>query len=199
MIVGLAALVAGAVAAAVIVAAPGDNGQRQLRGGTPPPGIALPEFELPDHRGQLLRSADLAGKAILVTFLDTQCTDACPIIASVIGQALARLDPSEREKVAAIAISTDPDGDTTVTVDRLLRRNRVEGVLRYLVAPVETLRPIWQAFQISASFDTGNDSLHSAPVRLFNRDGIWVSTQHPGADLTAENLAHDLRTILRGD
>jgi len=33
-------------------------------------------------------------------------------------------------------------------------------------------------------------------VRIYDRDGVWVSTLHAGADLTTENLVHDVRVAL---
>ncbi|MGH3039049.1 MAG: hypothetical protein ACRDLZ_06530 [Gaiellaceae bacterium] len=55
---------------------------------------------------------------------------------------------------------------------------------------------MWEDFQIAPSLDTGVDTLHSAPVRIFDRGGTWVSTLHAGPDLTVENLVHDLRVAL---
>ena len=75
-------------------------------GSLPPAQIRLPEFSLPDQFGQPVASSDLAGQVVLVTFLDTQCKEACPIVASVIGEGLRRLDPGERERVTAIAIAS---------------------------------------------------------------------------------------------
>jgi cytochrome oxidase Cu insertion factor (SCO1/SenC/PrrC family) len=34
-------------------------------------------------------------------------------------------------------------------------------------------------------------------VRIFDRNGIWVTTQRLGVDLTPANLAHDIRVALR--
>ena len=188
------AIAAGAAVAAIALR----DGERKaaLRGSQPPAGIRLPDFSLPDHEGREVSSAGLRGKVVLVTFLDTQCDESCPIIASQIGRAWDRLSPEERADVAAAAISTDPDEDTPDSVRAFLRRNRAEGKLHYLVAPVPTLRPVWEAFQISASFDTGVDTLHSAPVRIYNREGVWVSSLHAGADLTTENLLHDVRAVV---
>jgi protein SCO1/2 len=188
-------LVAAGIAAAIVLVG-GESEREPFRGSSPPPGIALPAFELRDYTGEPIGSRELAGKVLLVTFLDTQCTESCPIIAAIIGRALDLLTPEERAEVAAIALSTDPDEDTRESVDAFLRRHRVEGELRYLVGAVPELRPVWNAFQIAASYDTGDDSLHSAPVRIYDRDGVWVATQHAGADLTPENLAHDLRVVL---
>jgi len=174
-----------------------EPGREAYRGSTPPAAIPLPEFAIPDSAGAVVDSGDLEGEVVLVTFLDSQCTEACPIVASQIARALDRLEAGERAVVAPLAISTDPDEDTPASVREFLRKNRAEGRLRYLVAPVEKLRPAWEAFQILASYDTGVDTLHSAPVRIYDRHGVWVSTLHAGADLTTENLVHDVRVALR--
>ncbi|MGH3004696.1 MAG: SCO family protein [Gaiellaceae bacterium] len=194
LIAAAAAITAGAAVAAIALR----DGEEKpaFRGSQPPPGIGLPDFKLPDNEGREVSSAALRGKVVLVTFLDTQCDESCPVIASQIGRATDRLGAEERPDVVAVAISTDPDEDTPESVRDFLRRNRAEGKLRYLVAPVPELRPVWEEFQIAASFDTGVDTLHSAPVRIYDRDGIWVSTLHAGADLTIENLLHDIRALL---
>lgn len=196
-LVACALLVAGAATAVVLLLGSGTE-RDAFRGSEPPAGITLPAFDLPDSSGATVSSAMLEGKVVLVTFLDSQCTEACPIVASQIARAFDSLEAEERASVAPVAISTDPEEDTPIAVREFLRRNRAEGRLRYLVAPVERLRPVWDAFQISTSYDTGVDTLHSAPVRIYDREGIWVSTLHAGADLTTENLVHDLRVALAG-
>lgn len=196
--VGLGALaLAGAAAAAMLLLRTGGEGG-EYRGSQPPTQIDLPDFTLPDHTGASVSSQELEGKVILLTFLDSRCTEACPIIASQIARTLETLTPEERAQVAPIAISTDPEEDTPEAVASFLEKNHAVGKLRYLVAPVDRLRPLWERFQIAASLDTGIDTLHSAPVRIYDRDGVWVTTLHAGADLTMENLAHDIRLALDG-
>jgi cytochrome oxidase Cu insertion factor (SCO1/SenC/PrrC family) len=186
---------AGTAAAAVFLLGASDQ-SGDYRGSEPPAMVRLPDFTLPDYAGEIVSSSELEGKVTLITFLDSQCTEACPIIASQIARAWDRLSAEERDEVVPIAISTDPDEDTAASVGAFLRRNRAEGKLRYLVAPVPKLRPVWNAFHIAASFDTGVDTLHSAPVRIYDREGVWVSTLHAGADLTTENLLHDVRAVV---
>jgi cytochrome oxidase Cu insertion factor (SCO1/SenC/PrrC family) len=53
-------------------------------GSEPPPGIHMPGFRLRSYRGSAVSSAGLRGKVVLVTFLDTACTESCPIIAASI-------------------------------------------------------------------------------------------------------------------
>jgi protein SCO1 len=167
------------------------------RGGTPPPGVHVPNFSLRSYRGNIVRTGDLGGKVVLLTFLDTECSDKCPIIASQIGAAISLLPDSARRHVAALAVSVDPAVDSPGTVRLFLRRRHALGKLDFLLGTVSELRPVWHAFHIVPAADTGDADIHSADARVFDRRGVWVTTFHPGVDLTPRNLAHDLLTALK--
>ena len=190
-----AAALAAAIPVALFAFGGGDD-RESYRGSVPPEGIAAPRFELRDVEGGLVRMDDLRGKVVLVTFLDAQCEESCPLIASHLAEGLGRLTAEERTRVVALGISVDPAEDTPEEVRSFLARHGAEHVLRYLVGPEAELRPVWEEFSVSASADTGSDDLHSAPVRIFDREGVWVTTLHAGADLTPQNLLHDVRVAL---
>jgi protein SCO1 len=161
-----------------------------FRGSRPPDGITLPAFQLRDQDGRQVSSESLRGKAVAVTFLDAECTEACPIIAAQIGQAMRTLGD---RKVEAVAITVDPVRDTPTRIDTFLRRFRAQRELRYLDGSPAQLRPVWKAFAVLPAVDTGSSNIHSAPVRIYDTQGRWRSTLSSGADLTTANLAHDLR------
>jgi protein SCO1 len=167
------------------------------RGSEVPAGSFLPQFALRDYTGELLRSESLRGKVVLVTFLESQCDEACPIIAAQIAQGLALLTAAERRQVAAVALSTHPHDDTPARVRAFVRRHRLVGRLDYLIGSERELRPVWKKFQILSALESGDADKHSAPVRVFDPRGEWVTTLHPRIDLTPENLAYDLRKALR--
>jgi len=98
-----------------------------------------------------------------------------------------------------VAISTDPAEDTEVSVRRFLARNRALGSLQYLGGgqPERELRSVWKSFYVLSSLESGQDTLHSAPVRIYDRSGTWVATLHAGADLSEANLLHDIRVALK--
>ena len=168
-----------------------------FRGSEPPARIPLPVFALRDYTGAVMSSASLRGKVTVLTFLDTKCKEACPIIAGQIASTAALLAPDERGQVVFVAITSDPRDDTPAAIRAFLRRHRALGTLHYLSGPVPTLRRLWHSFQILSSLESGDADTHSAPVRIYSRDGIWLATQHAGADLTPANLAHDIRVALR--
>jgi protein SCO1/2 len=194
IVLAAAALLAAlAIPAGFVLSRGGD--EADFRGSEAPAALTLPAFALRDDQGRLVRSAELRGKAVAVTFLDTQCTDACPIIAAQIGQAVRALG-DRRGEFEALAISVDPLPDTPASIDAFLQRYRAKGALRYLDGTVAELRPVWSAFSVAVSQDTGSSNMHSAPVRVYDGQGRWRSTLHPGVDLTPPNLVHDLRTAL---
>jgi cytochrome oxidase Cu insertion factor (SCO1/SenC/PrrC family) len=168
------------------------------RGSEPPRGISMADFALHDHTGEIVRSVDMRGKVVLLTFLDSQCTESCPLIASQVADTLDLLTSSERSQVVAVAVSTDPAEDTPASVRSFLRRNGALGKIRFLGGgePERRLRAVWKRFKVLSSLESGEDALHSAPVRIYDRRGFWVATLHAGVDLSEDNLLHDLRQAL---
>ena len=200
MLVVAAVLVGVAAVSAVVVRAATDGSSartRNVRGSVPPGTITLPEFRLRDYTGRAFGSRELRGRGVLVTFLETKCREACPVLASQIGDALRLLPPDERRSIVAVAISTHPRDDTPASVRRFLRTHRVLGRMHYLVGTEAELRPVWRAFFVLSALDSGDAGTHSASVRVFDRRGLWISTLHPRVDLTVANLAHDARAALR--
>jgi len=159
----------------------------------------MSDFSLRNHDGRPVRSDDFRGRVTVLTFLDSQCTESCPIIAWTVARTIDALSPAERKQVRAVAISTDPSEDTERSVRSFLARNRAVGRLLYLGGgqPEGELREVWNEFKVLSSLESGQDALHSAPVRIYDRSGTWVATLHAGADLTEANLAHDIRVALR--
>jgi cytochrome oxidase Cu insertion factor (SCO1/SenC/PrrC family) len=204
LVVGVlgAALVAGTVGLALDGeprSRPNSLDEGRYRGSEPPGRHELPPFSLRNYDGRRFNSNDLRGRIVVLTFLDSQCTDTCPILASQIGQTIGGLTPAERDEVIAVAISTDPREDTPASVRAFLEKQRALGKLLYLSGPEPEMRRLWKRFQILSSLESGEDTLHSAPVRIYDRDGVWVATLHAGADLSEDNLLHDIRSALAAD
>jgi cytochrome oxidase Cu insertion factor (SCO1/SenC/PrrC family) len=98
--------------------------------------------------------------------------------------------------VRVIAISTHPGDDTSANVRRFLTQRRAIGRLDYLIGSEAELRPVWRRYYIVSALDSGDADTHSASVHLYDRKGVWVSSLHPGIDLTPENFVHDVRRAL---
>jgi protein SCO1 len=196
----VAALVVGIIGAGalagVLLSARGTPDAERYRGSPPPGGLKLPAFELESYRGGRVGSSSLRGKVVALTFLESRCQEACPVIAFALARGVERLSPAQREHVEAIAISTHPLDDTPASVRAFLQKQRALGALDYLIGSERELRPVWRRFNILAALDSGDASTHSASVHIYDRRGVWVSTLHPSVDLTAESFAHDVALAL---
>jgi protein SCO1 len=168
----------------------------RYRGSEPPPDIRLPAFRLASYRGPVVSTRSLRGKVAVVTFLDTKCTDKCPILANQVAAGLRRIPSDQRRRVAAFAISVNPKIDTPRSIQRFLARRHALAELDFLRGSIAEMRPVWKAFHILSAYETGNADVHSADVRIFDRRGEWVSTLHAGVDLNAENLSEDILAAL---
>lgn len=186
----------------------GDGGGTATAGGeerfaaaeTLPEGLAgrpAATMRLRDARGGTFDSARLAGKPYLVTFLFVNCPDVCPLIGQQIRQALEELGP-DADRVAAVAVSVDPRGDTPEAVRTWLDRQRQPGQFHYLVGSEAELEPVWRAWYAAPQIAGDPDSAHTAVVWLVDADGRLAGKVDAGTSFEPGELAADLRTLLSG-
>lgn len=71
--------------------------------------LAIPDFELMDHRGEAFTHDDLEGRWTLLFFGYTYCPDICPVTLQKLAPVLDLLGP-ESETVA-VFVSVDPERD----------------------------------------------------------------------------------------
>src|SRR5579883_2632399 len=114
---------------------------------TPP--IRAFDFRLPDQHGQMVALSDFRGKAVALTFLYTHCPDVCPLIADKMGRAYRQLGDVAK-RVALVAVSVDPNGDTPEAVEQFLTVHRVAGLLTYLHGSFAQLRPVWAHYYVGS-------------------------------------------------
>jgi len=196
-LVAAGAVVAGVLSASRTGASPEAQSPAGAYRGSEPPPIRIADVTLRSYRGNAVNLRAQEGKVIVLTFLDSKCSDTCPIIAAVIGRTWPLLTPAEKARVRVYAISVNPLVDTPSSVQRFLAARRAAAAIDWLVGPVTRMRPVWHAFGVLPATETGNNDLHSADVRVFDRRGTWMSTQHAGVDLSPANLAHDIRLALK--
>ena len=90
--VGLALLVALAFLYSRMNAEASGPDQGAYRGSEPPARIVMPDFVLQDYEGKQVTSDSLLGRVVLLTFLDAQCKESCPVIAAQVAQTFGRMD-----------------------------------------------------------------------------------------------------------
>lgn len=79
--------------------------------------LALPDVPLVDQKGAAFRFADLRGRVVLVTGVYAACSTACPEIFLELQKILGELPAPERAALSIVALSLNPEYETTEMMD----------------------------------------------------------------------------------
>lgn len=127
-----------------------------LRGAVLTPPVQGFDFHLPDQDGHIVSLSDFRGKAVALAFLYTHCPDVCPLEADAMHQAYGQLG-DVAARIALVAVSVDPAGDTPAAVRAFVQSHHVQGELTYLRGSLAQLRPVWSHYFV------GSDATEAAP------------------------------------
>ncbi len=200
-----AVVVAAAVAALAGCGASGGSPSQPAAAGLPGAsalpaalrGRPAPRIVLADARSGAIDTARLRGRPFAVTFLYASCPDVCPLIAQEIVGALGRLGADAR-RVAVVAVSVDPRGDTPAAVRAFLRVHHAPPQFAYGVGSAHALAPIWRAWFAAPQIPGRPESVHTAAVWLVDRRGRLVAKYDGGTPIDPGDLAAAFRALLRG-
>jgi protein SCO1 len=155
------------------------------------PSKPAPPIDLRNYLGQPVTLAEYRGKAVLVTFLYTNCPDICPLITANLRVALNELG-GEGAKVQVVAVSVDPRGDTPAAVARFLQAHQMVGRMQYLIGSAAELSRTWAAWSVGSTREAGQPDLiaHSALVYGISASGS-LKTIYP-ATFEPSQIVHDV-------
>jgi protein SCO1/2 len=161
-----------------------------------PPQPAPALDTLRNYDGSSFNLAAQRGKAVFVTFLYAHCPDVCPLIASNLHNAYAKMSPAMRKRVAIVAVSVDPHGDSSSTVAAFVSEHQLAGEARYLIGSAGQLVPVWKAWNVGSEKDTSRPDLvnHSALIYGIGASGR-IDTIYP-ASFSPAQLIHDVTPLL---
>ena len=151
------------------------------------------DFSLRNQDGELVRTADLRGKVIVVTPTYTMCQEACPIAVQQVRGALDDLSGDDRARVRAFALSVDPANDTPDSAQEFLRARRVRGYLDYLLGTRRELQPVWRQYGFAPQTEKQEHNSHIVLLDGRGRQRVGFPLQY----VTPETLRHDIELLLR--
>ena len=176
-----------------------------------------PQFSLTNQLGQPVTLESLQGRLVVLTFLYTYCPDVCPITTTQLRDVQIQL-AADAGGVEFVAISVDPERDTTGAAREYLERWELEDKWQFLVGDMDTLAPVWKSYfvdpyaaesreeastpeprgavdALSAAIAEQYLVIHSAPVFLVDQHGrrrvVFTSPLDPA------EIVQDIRTLLR--
>lgn len=160
------------------------SARAELMGLSDLPGQAAPAFSLTDQHGRQVTLSDFRGKAVLLTFMDTQCTEICPVIAQEI--LLARRDlGAASSKVAFVAVNVNPNANSVSAVEHFSQIHGLAGLSNwyFLTGSAAALRAVWKEYNIQVIVPKGRgQTTHAAYMYFIGPRGHGRYLASPQAD-----------------
>jgi protein SCO1/2 len=156
------------------------------------PVAPAPPLALRNYLGQPVNIDSYRGKAVLVTFLYTNCPDICPLITSNLRVAQNLMGPAVSSKAQIIAVSVDPHGDTPKAVGAFLARHEMTGRMQYLVGSAPELARVWKAWGVGSERDDQQPQFinHSGLIYGVTASGKRITIY--AASFQPAEIAHDV-------
>jgi protein SCO1/2 len=154
-------------------------------------------LELTDHTGKPRRLEDFRGKAVVVFFGFTHCPDVCPTTLAEAAQAMKQLGP-DADRVQVLLVTVDPERDTRQALSDYV--TAFDARFLGMAGDLEATRRVAKEFKVyfekrPGKTPDGYSIDHSAQSYVIDPQGrLRLFVRH---DRIAEDLAHDLRVLLK--
>ncbi len=141
------------------------------------------EFELVNHKNEVMTDKDFLGKYMIVYFGYTYCPDVCPMDLQIMADALRYLDDDDMEKLNPVFVSVDPERDTPEVMAEYI--SFFHDDLIGLTGTPEQVDVIKKAYRVyAAKADDSENYLvdHTAYTYLMDEDGKLLQHFNHGED-----------------
>ena len=128
-----------------------------------------PDFRLRDQIGAPITLQGLRGQVVVVAFLDSHCTESCPVEGAQLAMAQRRL--GDRARFVLVVISVNPERDTASSVNEFASAREWTSEWHWLLGSREELSPVWKAYGVNVAA-SGDDTVHSLGMYLIDRKGF---------------------------
>jgi protein SCO1 len=153
---------------------------------------AAPPLELRNYLGQPVNIDSYRGKAVLVTFLYTNCPDVCPLITANLRVAQNLMGAAKAAKAQIIAVSVDPHGDTPKAVAAFLARHEMTGRMQYLIGDAKELARVWKAWGVGSERDAQQPQFVNHTGLVYGITGSGKRLTYYTASFQPSAIAHDV-------
>ena len=132
--------------------------------------VIAPDFTLRDQLGRPTSLAQFRGKVVVLTFVDPECTEICPLTTQSMVDAVRLLPPARAARVQLLGIDANPAKTRVADVAAYTRAHRLSGQWRFLTGPERTLEDVWHRYNVYVDAVKGNIE-HDPIVFLIDGSG----------------------------
>ncbi len=158
---------------------------------SPVPGALAPDFTLVDQTGRPLTLSSLRGRVVVMEFMDTHCTDICPIVSQEFVDAYHDLG-ARASRVAFVAVNVNQYHARVADVAAFSRDHQLDTIAswHFVTGAIGALRRVWNDYGISV-IPRGPrvDVVHSSEVFFIDPSGHERYLANPVVDHTKAGTA----------
>ena len=170
-----------------------------------------PDFQLTDQSGSMIKLSDFLGKVVVLIFMDSQCTDTCPLTAAQFRLAYQQLDTVEASKVIFMGVNVNVKANTVADVNEITQAWYLDEIptWHFLTGSPKDLEQVWQDYNIAVQVSPSSqheEIVHISGAFIVDPLGEkrWYISIPFGADSNAgfslpmnQLLVNHIREILR--
>jgi cytochrome oxidase Cu insertion factor (SCO1/SenC/PrrC family) len=170
--------------------------------GTRLPGTAAPGFTLTNQFGSRVSLSQYHGKAVVLAFVDSECTTICPLSTVSMTEAMAMLGPAAARHVQLLGIDANPDATAVSDVRAYSTAHEMLHSWNFLTGSRSQLEAVWRSYHVYVAASHG-DIDHEPAIYLIDPEGherILYLTQMAYASVQqqAQLIAGGLSQVLPG-
>ena len=170
--------------------------------GTRLPGTAAPGFTLTNQFGSRVSLSQFRGKAVVLAFVDSECTTICPLSTVSMTEAVAMLGPAAAKHIQLLGIDANPDATAVSDVRAYSTAHEMLHSWNFLTGSRSQLEAVWRDYHVYVAASHG-DIDHEPAIYLVDPDGherILYLTQmaYASVEQQAELIANGLSQVLPG-
>jgi cytochrome oxidase Cu insertion factor (SCO1/SenC/PrrC family) len=130
-----------------------------------------PEFVLHDQQDRLTSLAEFRGKVVVLTFIDPECAQICPLTTQSMVEALKMLGPDAASRVQLLGIDANPLKTQVADVAAYTRTHELQDRWRFLTGSRAQLESVWRGYNVYVTTAANDDVVHEAVIFLIDGNG----------------------------
>ena len=170
--------------------------------GTTLPGTAAPGFTLTNQFGSQVSLRQFRGKAVVLAFVDSECTTVCPLSTVSMTEAVAMLGPAAARHIQLLGIDANPAATAVADVRAYSSAHQMMHSWDFLTGSPGQLAAVWRDYHVYVAASHGNID-HEPAVYLIDPDGrertVYLTQMaYASVEQQAEMIANGLSKLVPG-
>ncbi len=159
---------------------------------SPVPVAAAPGFTLTDQLGRPVSLSSFRGRPVVLTFMDSHCTDICPLVSREFINAEKDLGSAARNAVF-IAVNVNQYHRRIADMASFSSAEGLDTIKswHFVTGPLRDLRTVWSNYQIMVQAPSRNaDVIHTSLIYFIDSQGRERYVAAPMVDHTAKGMSY---------